>query len=381
MSGIIIGVVSIVTLIAIMKGVQVEIRKQVEGLGANLVLIVPSKLDENGQPNLGAMAGISSLTEKDITSLKQVEGIEKLSPVSIVTGTLDYIEGGVDKTAGAFVVATNHDGVVMNPTPILEGRYFEDTEEHVCILSNGPRHDLFGDGPALGKKVRIAEKDWTVVGVLGKPEADGSLGSAMLGLSTLVYLPINTVHKEIPGGQINRIALQTDYKHPADGMIDSINKALFANHNNREDFGVITQKKGLALVIKFLNLAQDLLVLIAAISLVVAGVNIMNIMLLTVSERTREIGLRKTVGARRSDIFLQFLIEAVILSFIGCTLGLLLTEVVCVIISRKSSLTPQITLDTVVEAVGVCVLVGMVFGVLPAIRAARLNPIDALRRE
>lgn len=381
MSGMVIGVFSIVTLVAIMEGVQIEIRKQVEGLGANLVLVVPSKLDENGQPNFGAMAGISSLTEKDYESLKAVPGVEKISPVSIVTGTVDYIHGAVDKTAGAFVVATNHDGVVMNPTPLAEGRYFNDTDGHVCILSNGPRHDLFGDASPIGKKVRIADKDWTVIGVLGKPQADGSLGSAMLGLNTLVYLPVHITHKEIPGGQINRIALQTDYDHKADKMIGAMQSAMMANHNNREDFGIITQEKGLALVNRFLNLAKSLLVLIAAISLVVAGVNIMNIMLMTVTERTREIGLRKTVGARRSDIFQQFLVEAVVLSLIGCILGLILTQIVCLLIARFAPLTPRITPYTILIAVSVCVCVGVVFGVAPAIRASRLNPIDALRRD
>ena len=160
-----VGVVAITTLVAILQGVKAEISRQVEGLGANLVLIVPSKLDDNGQPNPAAMIGISSLTERDLSALQSVPGVARVAPVYIVAGTVDLKNG---PTASAFVVATNRAGVQMNPTPVAEGRYYADNEGNVCILGYRPRHDLFGDGPALGRVVHIAGHNWTVVGVLGE---------------------------------------------------------------------------------------------------------------------------------------------------------------------------------------------------------------------
>ena len=381
MSGIIVGVLAIVTIVAVLQGVKAELGKQVAGLGANLVLIVPSKLDENGQPNPAAIIGISSLTEDDVQKLARVPGVEKISPVAIVAGEVDYPAGGPTKVTYPFVVGTNKAGVVMNPTPMAEGRYFEDSERFVCILASKPRKELFGDGPALGKTVRIQNHDWKVVGILSKPSGDGSLGASMLGLNTLVYIPIATAREEIPGCQVNRIALQTDYQHPAEKMIATMNATLLAQHHGKEDFGVITTQRGLALVIRILALAQQLLVLLAAISLFVAGIGIMNIMLVTVTERTREIGIRKTVGARRSDIFLQFLVESVTLSLLGGGVGILLSSGICAVIARASLLIPVLSLPLVGMALGVCTLVGTVFGVTPAIRAARLSPIDALRHE
>ena len=380
MTGIVIGVMAIVTLVAILQGVKIEISRQLEGLGANVVLVVPSRLDEDGQPNPMAMLGISSLSERDIDALRRVPGVVQISPVVFVTGTVERKPGAGIST---LVVATNRDGVVMNPTPLAEGRYFDEAEENqnVCVLANKPRHALFGDGPALGQTIRIQEKLWRVVGVLGKPQNDGTLGSHVLGLSNLIYLPVTRARQEFPGGQVNRIVLRTDYKHPAEKLVSTLNAALRAAHNGREDFGVITMEKGLALVIKLLTMAQSLLVLIAAISLFVAGVGIMNIMLVTVTERTREIGIRKTVGARRSDIFVQFLTEAVILSLLGGAIGLLVSELLCTLIARFSPLSPQITPGAIAMALAVCICVGVLFGVTPAVRAGRLDPIEALRHE
>lgn len=379
-SGIVVGVVSIVTLVAILQGVKAELRRELEGLGANIVVILPSKLDENGQPNPMAMLGISSLTDVDVEALRRVPGVAQISPVVYVTGTVQAPDG---RYVTAYVVGTNREGVVMNPTPLQEGRYFTERDENssVCVLANQPALDLFGRGAPLGRMIRIQGRTWRVVGVLRKPADDGSLAGHLLGLNNLIYLPVAAVRREIPGGQVNRIVLKTDYNHPADKMVAHMNAALRASHGGLDNFGVITEEKGLGLVIKVLNLAQSLLVLVAAISLFVAGVGIMNIMLVTVTERTREIGVRKTVGARRADIFAQFLTEAVTLSLIGGIGGLALAAAVCGAVSRFSPLTPQISTATVGMALGVCTVVGVLFGVAPAVRAARLDPIDAMRHE
>ncbi len=391
MTGIVIGVLAIVSLVAIMKGVQTEVSKQVTGLGANLIIVVPGKSDESGQPNPMALMGVSPLSNKDVEALKRVPGVTQVSPVVFVSGTVEVKEAKKEngkkitthKEVSALVVATNKDGVVMNPTPLVEGRYFEpeESDQNLCILGYKPKQDLFGDANAVGKSVTIVGKVWKVVGVLSRPEGDGTLGNAMLGLSTLVYLPDKAVQRQIPGGQINRIVMKSDYAHPADKLEETLKQTLIRMHDGRENVTVLTQQKALALVIKLLNMATALLALITAISLFVAGVGIMNIMLVTVTERTHEIGIRKTVGARRQDIFLQFLSEAIILSLVGGIMGILLSWGLCAAIAAYSPLTPIITNDLIARALIVCTTVGVIFGVTPAVRASRLDPIEAMRHE
>ena len=242
MIGITVGMLAIVTLVAILQGVKAEVENQVEGLGANLVLIVPGKLDANGMPNPMAMIGISPFDDPDVAALRAVPGVEQISPVALVSGSL---EGPKNKIVNALVIGTNREGIVMNPTPLAEGVYFtkEQETQNVCVLGSKQRTELFGTGPVLGKTVRAAGKNWKIVGVLKKPDNDGTIGNAMLGLSDVVYLPDKAVRRQVSGSQINRIAVKTDYKHPADAMIDSMNSALKRTHNGREDFSVITQKK------------------------------------------------------------------------------------------------------------------------------------------
>ncbi|HLJ57887.1 MAG TPA: ABC transporter permease [Chthonomonadaceae bacterium] len=384
LSGIVVGVAAIVLLVAIMQGVKAEVAREAEGLGANMVVIVPSKLDENGQPNAMAMLGRSSLSERDVTALRGVPGVEMVSPVMFVSGSAERKKPDGTKVTvdSALVVATNGQGVRMNPAPLVAGSYFTDeSDDHVCMLADSLRSKLFKDEDPIGKSVTIENHPWRVIGVLGKTSMDGSLSGQMLGLGNLIYLPVRTARSEIANLQINRIVLRTDYKHPADAMVNAMTASLLASHQRKEDFGLITMRKGLSLVITMLGLAQHLLVLIATISLFVAGIGIMNIMLVTVTERTREIGVRKTVGARRSDIFLQFLTEAVVLSLVGGLIGIGVAAIICAVIAHTKVLAPIITPAVIGMALAVCSAVGILFGVTPAVRAANLNPIDALRHE
>jgi len=181
--------------------------------------------------------------------------------------------------------------------------------------------------------------------------------------------------------QINRIVIQTNPKIAPELAIDEISVTLQKSHEGRDDFGVLTQKQILRTIYRLIAMATSLLTGISAISLVVAGIGIMNIMLVTVSERTHEIGIRKAVGARKRDIFLHFLMEALVISMLGGTAGVATAAGLCVLVQKYSPLHPLVTPGVIAMAFGVCVTVGVVFGTLPALRAARMDPIAALRHE
>ena len=196
------GVVSILMLIAILQGVKAEVGRQVEGLGVNLVIIVPSKLDENGQPNAMAMLGRSSLSDQDVEMLQRVPGVEMISPVLFVSGSAERTkpDGSKVATDGALVVATNRQGVEMNTAPLVAGRYFaaDGSDQRVCMLADKLREKLFGAEDPLGKTVKIQDHEWKVVGVLGKTANEGSLSSQVLGLGNLIYLPERTARRRYP---------------------------------------------------------------------------------------------------------------------------------------------------------------------------------------
>src|SRR5205085_8017242 len=191
------------------------------------------------------------------------------------------------------------------------GRFFTPAEEdrQVCVLADEPRQDIFGSHPAVGQTITVKGVPYRVVGALA-PEEE-SLFGAIGGFGNWIYLPLPATQRAFHGkGQINRIFLLTVYRYPPDPVLASVRALLTRNHGT-DDFGLITMKQLLGTIFKVFNIVKALLVGISAISLVVAGIGIMNIMLVTVTERTREIGIRKTVGARNRDIFTQFLTEAV----------------------------------------------------------------------
>jgi putative ABC transport system permease protein len=376
MLGIIIGVGSVVLLVAIGQGVKQDVTTQIESLGTNIIIVVPGKLDRSGQPNPMSTLGISPLTEQDVTDLGKLSGVRSAVPVMFVFGSIERNK----QTASAIVLASTPQIFDVRPYPFEEGRFFRKDEEHkrVCVLAHDPKTEAFGDRKAVGKSIRVRGVDFEVVGVLA-PEKESVFGAAMF--SNSVYVPLEAARDAYKGGQINRIIIMTDYNRPPDRVISAIKGTLLINHASREDFGLLTQEQILSAIYRVFNIVTSLVAGISAISLVVAGIGIMNIMLVTVTERTREIGIRKTVGARRADIFLQFLTEAVILACLGGVIGTTLAVIICKIVAANTALKPLVTPAAVIMAFGVCGAVGIVFGLAPAMRAARQDPIDALRWE
>jgi putative ABC transport system permease protein len=291
-----------------------------------------------------------------------------------------YVEHGKE-TFSSFVIASESNVTEIWPKKNVEGIFFLPTEQElpVCVLTNAPKTEIYGDKPAVGQSITVRGVDFRIVGVQ-EPEKDDSFLS-FGSFSNVVYVPYSAARKLYKGGQINRILFKADLKLDPERILASVKRKLQENHGGKEDFGTLTAKQILATIYRVFNIVTALLAGISAISLIVAGIGIMNIMLVTVTERTREIGIRKTVGARRHDIFVQFLTEAVIMSFTGGVIGTVLAMITCAVVAAHSPLKPLITVWAVLEAFGVCFLVGLVFGVAPAVRAARQNPIDALRWE
>jgi putative ABC transport system permease protein len=374
--GIVIGVGSVVLLVAIGQGVKQDIARQIQSLGANTIFVLPGKLDRYGQPNVMSTLGISTLTESDVRILARVPGVRLCVPLMFVFGSFE----ANGATHAAVVIATPHGFQNVLPRPVEQGRFYRDDEDDrpVCVLSQAPKLDAFGPANPLGKAVLIRGTRFTVIGVL-RAEEPSALGQGML--QDMVFIPYTAAKRAFKAGQINRILISTEVGRPPEQTIDGVRKAIRANHGGREDFATLTERQLLGAIYQVFNIAAALLVGIATISLFVAGIGVMNIMLVTVTERTHEIGIRKTVGATRTDIFLQFLTEAVALSVLGGLLGVALAAAISAAVRRYTLLQPIVNWQAVALAVGVCFAVGVVFGVAPAVRAARLDPIDALRHE
>jgi putative ABC transport system permease protein len=340
------------------------------------VIVLPGKFDRQGNPNMMATLGISTLTEKDVSDLRRIPGIALTVPLMFISGSLEL----GDKSASGFVIAATTEMENVRPTLMEEGRFFqkEDEERRVAVLAMDPKKEMFGEAPAVGRKVMIRGIEFEVIGVQ-KKEEDSLFGFG--SFASFVYIPYKAAKTAFKGGQINRIVLKTDYRIPPKQLLDQITSTIKTNHRGREDFGLFTSEKMLQAIFRVFNLLTVLLSSIGAISLVVAGIGVMNIMLVTVTERTREIGIRKTVGARQKDIFTQFITEAVSLCVIGGIIGTLLAYIICLIVGFFTPLQPSIPIWAIGLAFGVCFLVGVLFGVAPAMRAARQDPIQALRWE
>jgi len=380
MLGVIIGVGSVVMLTAIGTGLQAYISEQFDELGANTVLVFPGDpFGEGGgfsrENQLNALAN-SKLEMNDVKEIEKIrEFVELAVPFTTQTDNISYRNNDQSVT----VVGSTHEYLVAQPsTKVEKGRFFDknenDSKKKVVVIGFKVAEELFGSIDPIGKKVKIGNQTYTVIGM--QEEAGGSFGGP--SLDTYIYIPLETMFKQYDTKKILEIVVKTKSADNIPESIAAIEKQMLKKYED-DEFSVFDQSEILDTINQILGVLTIALGGISGISLLVGGIGIMNIMLVSVTERTREIGLRKALGATPNTILMQFLIEAAVLSVLGGLIGLIIAFLGTLAIQLYFP--AKITLQAVILAFGVSTVVGLVFGAAPARRASKLSPIEALRYE
>jgi putative ABC transport system permease protein len=370
MLGVVIGVAAVVVLVALGSGAKHETEQQVEGLGSNIIIVVPGKFE------LGSAPSISRLTLDDVGLLGRVVGDERRIAVSVASG--ETVSVGRRER---FVTVNGVNENVPNvfDRPLARGEYISesdvDTRRRVAVLGSDVARRVFGDVDPLGRQVSIAGVRFRVIGVFEK------VGSTFgVERDSEVHIPVTAAQRLFGVDRIDALAVKAPRADDVEPLQDELTAALRDKYDG-EEFSAVTQTQILGTIGRILALLTLVLSAIAAISLLVGGVGVSNIMLVSVRERTREIGLRKALGARQRDILLQFLIEAVLLCTVGGLIGIGLGVGSSVLVAAASPLPAVISWWSPLLAFSVSAAVGVFFGVAPARRAGRLDPVVALRTE
>lgn len=388
MLGIVIGIASTILLMSLGSSAQILILDQIKGVGSDLLFIIPG--GENSAGVSASMFGVitKTLVERDMDALRREPGVKAAAPV--VRGQARIIFENKDKAVTW--QASTDEFLAVNNLPLQSGRGFSAADvqsfNRVVVLGSEIASDLFGNREPTGKSVRLKNMSFRVIGVLA-PKGVGALG---IDQDRTAIIPMSVGQKQILGIDYYQFAaVQANGQYESAFVKNRVMSVLRQNHGitdpAKDDFNVRAQEDVLSILGNITTALTAFLTAIAAISLVVGGIGVMNIMFVSVIERTREIGLRKAVGATEADIKRQFLVEAVTLTFIGgivgIVAGILLTALFYVGISQYGGIdwTFSLPLLAVALAAGVSVVTGLVFGVYPARQAARMNPIDALRFE
>jgi len=379
--GIVIGIASVIALVAIGQGAKNSVASSIESIGSNLIMVMPGSQRVGG---ISQGAGSSqTLTEEDAEAIKnQINGAAAVAPA--VTGRYQLTAKG--NNTNTEVIGTTGDYAATRNVKMNIGSFFSEQQikgsAKVAVLGPDTRNELFGENvnPA-GQTVRINKIDFQIIGVT---TAKG--GSGFNNQDDMVYVPLATAQHFLAGSDyINNISITAANQSLMTSVQEQITSLLLARHKisnpDQADFRIMNQNDIISTATSVTSTFTMLLSAIAGISLVVGGIGIMNMMLTNVTERTKEIGLRKAVGIRKIYISLQFLAEAVTLTFLGGFVGIILGWVSSLVLSNFLSLTPEISLSSIFLAFGVSATIGIVFGFYPACRAANLNPIEALRYE
>jgi len=392
MLGIIIGVGSVIIIMAIGQSAQELILDQVKGIGTNLIGVIPGASSDDKSPPAAAMGiSITTLTYDDLEALRNPRNIpEAEDGAGYVVGSDTVSYGGLDKALS--FTGTTASYINVETAEVENGRFFTKEEEanlsKVAVIGSKMALEFFGNDNPIGKTIKIKEQNFNVIGVFK------DRGSSTFGMSSQddsVFVPLKTGQKILLG--INYLSYaRLKVKNPdlIPSAIANVKATLRERHHikdpSKDDFSVRDQASALETITNITDILRYFLLAIGTVSLIVGGVGIMNVMLIAVNQRVREVGLRKAVGARNPEIIAQFLIESATISSLGgiagIILGILLSFVASVIIQALDYYWPFIiSVPSIFVAFGVSVFIGIIFGIYPARKASQISPMEALRYE
>lgn len=376
--GIVIGVSAVIAMVTIGAGTTEKVKEEMAKLGSNMLFVRP------GQWGPGrSSATAKPFNARDIVELRaQLRGVKAVAPLAQQSVSVVY--GSESRTVGT--IGTDASYLVTQDWQLSQGRNFLDTETRsgraVCIIGQTVREKLFASVDAIGKRIRVSNISCEVVGVLAE-RGESGFGTDR---DDVVLMPLRTYHRRIAGNtDINRINVSAQDGVDTAKVQADIERLLRERRGisarEADDFRVADMKQIADTQAATTGVLTMLLGAVAGVSLLVGGIGIMNIMLVSVTERTREIGIRLAIGAQESQVLMQFLVEAVVLSLFGGTVGVALGLALAAVVSKVMSIPFILDPNIVIVAFAFSALIGIVFGYFPARRAARLNPIDALRHE
>ena len=384
--GIVIGIVAVVSIVDISQGVKHQVSGQINQLGKDLITVRPGQLENKnaagiitGLNILSPFGNVSTLNQSDINTVASTNGVKEAVPLTAVSGQITVLD---QSPTDALVIGTGDqlpDAIDQN---LAYGSFFNSSNDttNVAIIGQSVAENIFDEDIPLGHQFSFLGQQFIVQGIFN--QFDTAPLSLNANFNNAIFIPFSVAEQLTNDtSPIDEILAKPSNPNNVNNVASSINTNLLKAHRGQQDFSVLRQDQSLAVTNSVLNSLTDLIGIIAGISLLVGGVGIMNVTLVSVTDRTREIGIRKAIGATNRQILDQFIIEAVVMSSTGGVVGILLSFLVDYILRVTTNLQPIITWQILIIATGVDLVIGVVFGALPAFQASRKDPIDALRYE